>query len=391
MSCAAAASKLVDFTSEYSELILVAHSMGGLVASKFCAMSSANRAKVCKLITLGTPYNGAPQLLYVAETGDFNALLTDSKVKEIMPNFHCTYQLAPTTQYGTGATQENKSYITKGSVSLSGNAARSFYASRPWATTNGSAKTMYSQATSFHNSLFVSGKHIANNWDLVDTYKIIGYGFDTVTAVVYDSTGGFVKGHKTNNGDGTVPLWSASNNLAVGAATKVYAVNSNHLSLVTNNAAIALIKQFIRQSSSTSYTTALPDGVITDLSTNELGWLNATDNRRLVVTTDVEDELLITTSDGQRLVFNGNSIYDDEGVYWGSVWLLGNGSREYCLRFGNYEIETSANGGTITVAYMDDGFVDANKTYTVGVEQGSVYRFICSNESSFRVVVGEEK
>ena len=94
-----AASLAIAINNTYDNVILVAHSMGGLVASKYCANSSANRGKVDKLITIGTPYTGSPQLVYVAETGDFNPLLSNSKIKELVVNFPAVYQLIPTVRY----------------------------------------------------------------------------------------------------------------------------------------------------------------------------------------------------------------------------------------------------------------------------------------------------
>ena len=63
------ATLLASELSGYTEVIFVAHSMGGLVASKFLANSSANRAKTTALITVGTPFVGSAKAIYAMETG----------------------------------------------------------------------------------------------------------------------------------------------------------------------------------------------------------------------------------------------------------------------------------------------------------------------------------
>ena len=65
-----AATQLANELSNYNEVVLVAHSMGGLVASKFLANSSSNRSKTTALITLGTPFVGAAKCIDVMETGN---------------------------------------------------------------------------------------------------------------------------------------------------------------------------------------------------------------------------------------------------------------------------------------------------------------------------------
>ena len=60
-----------------SKVDIVAHSMGGLVASRFMTNEN-NRERVGKLITCGTPYEGAPELL--------NVVLSDEAVAAMKPD-----------------------------------------------------------------------------------------------------------------------------------------------------------------------------------------------------------------------------------------------------------------------------------------------------------------
>jgi|GEM_PF-4569138 len=61
---------------------LVCHSMGGLVASQYIARNPANGSKIRRIVTLGTPYEGAPMLLHVAAMGDLHQ--TDSGFANVL-------------------------------------------------------------------------------------------------------------------------------------------------------------------------------------------------------------------------------------------------------------------------------------------------------------------
>lgn len=52
----------------YSNFYIIAHSMGGLVATEF--IRQGNGHLIDKLITLSTPFLGAPQAAYMFETGN---------------------------------------------------------------------------------------------------------------------------------------------------------------------------------------------------------------------------------------------------------------------------------------------------------------------------------
>ena len=98
------ATKLATELSEYDEVVLVAHSMGGLVAGKFLANSATNRSKTTALITLGTPFVGAAKCIDVMETGEmitFNPLgvnitLFKNTIRDMSKNCYAAYQLLPT-------------------------------------------------------------------------------------------------------------------------------------------------------------------------------------------------------------------------------------------------------------------------------------------------------
>ena len=73
---------LID-KNNYEEVILVCHSMGGIVGALYMAKCKLDNkdSRVDKFITLGTPYLGSPKALYTLETGNFLDDLTDLSQK----------------------------------------------------------------------------------------------------------------------------------------------------------------------------------------------------------------------------------------------------------------------------------------------------------------------
>jgi pimeloyl-ACP methyl ester carboxylesterase len=79
---------------------IVAHSMGGLVARRYVTDNAGDK-KVDKLLTIGSPWLGAPKFLYVLETGDFLYNVRSSQIKQILPSFPGAHQLLPSQAYET--------------------------------------------------------------------------------------------------------------------------------------------------------------------------------------------------------------------------------------------------------------------------------------------------
>ena len=351
-----AANLAVAINNTYDSVILVAHSMGGLIASKYCANSSVNRGKVDKLITLGTPYTGSPQLVYVAETGDFNPFLNDNKIKSLVNNFPAVYQLIPTTRYA----DSYSSYIKVGSTNYSGDSARNYIASRPWAVANGATKPMFNSATTFHSGLLISGTHVANG-GLVDTYKIVGSGVDTASKILYDANGNYTGVELNNSGDGTVPRYSASNTQSISSANQVYSfANVNHMNLASSASVINQVKSIIDGSASkASIETEAP-------LVNEKGWLVGEDNRRIYITMKYSENLIVTDQDGSALVADGNYLYDKNGNNVGSMWMVGNDDIMFCMKNGNYTVSsTNATKAfdDVKVVYQNNGYDEYIETY----------------------------
>ncbi len=92
------------------KVYLVAHSMGGLLARAYVA-DAARAEKVAGVVTVGTPYLGAPvmaQRMVTGKTGTpIDRLLDSTQIKEIIHRSPGIQQLLPTTAYVGGL---SKSY-----------------------------------------------------------------------------------------------------------------------------------------------------------------------------------------------------------------------------------------------------------------------------------------
>lgn len=94
---------LKSMVNGYSgKIIIVAHSMGGIVASDYLRIATESQRTRTTLITLGTPFTGAPKAVQVMENGKmFPGIvgdLTSSYIQNLIRNIPAAYELLPTTR-----------------------------------------------------------------------------------------------------------------------------------------------------------------------------------------------------------------------------------------------------------------------------------------------------
>ena len=230
-----AANKLNDFieNNNYNDVILVCHSMGGIVASKYIA--NRNENKVEKLITLGTPYLGAPKALYAFETGNFldgkfAQFVTSKIIKDMIPNMPGVYELLPSKLYFS---QNNDYYITVNSSIQNYDYGKNFFSSRSWCN-----KNLIDKSQIFQDSLGNISSNILNK---VDSYIIVGYNVPTITLVKYENSKLDID--INSRGDGTVPIISSA---IYGLKRAPYYVKDvDHSTLVKNPEVLSLINMII--------------------------------------------------------------------------------------------------------------------------------------------------
>lgn len=391
LSNTAAATKLATELSGYSEVILVAHSMGGLVAGKYLANSSTNRSKTTALISLGTPYVGAAKAIDVMETGEmitFSLLGIDinlfkNTIKNMSKNCYAAYQLLPTSKY----------YSITGTYPLSVNGTNYSTVTTQLQKTawgkksDGTVKPMFSTATSFHSSLFSSGVHITDYSD-VTAYTLAATGEDTISKVNLDSNYEVSSLTYSNAGDGTVLQKSAG----YGVPNYLYS-GTDHTGMVSDSTVISRIKKIITSetgvtaASAASSATLSVDNVTTrsidddivyntasieidpnHITINDRGWIESLDKERINIYADCESTLLVN---GVIATEENDRVFDQNGVRIGSVWELGStGRKMYVLYNGEYELSGT---GKVKIEYMDDGYFDSAVEYNSGSNIMSIH------------------
>ena len=183
-----------------SSVSIIAHSMGGLVASKYISRN-LNYQKVDKLIMVASPLLGTPKAFDVFANGDsltggsflphalsvlaglgVTGLDLAEKTKQLAPNLQSGYELMPSPQYYS---LNNINTIYYYNPQPGTNIVNTYYdghqatknfllSSQYQSITNTTNSTMMNNAISFQNSLFLSnGEHVSS---LCDTYYLVGTG-----------------------------------------------------------------------------------------------------------------------------------------------------------------------------------------------------------------------
>lgn len=344
MSCAKAVTDLQTYIDKYSKVILIAHSMGGLVASK-CLVSANNRKKVEKFISIGTPYLGSHKGIYVMETGRFVELAIDNNttyaplspvLKEVACNFPSVYELLPTKRMSVGT----NGYIYDGTNYLrSFTDYWNFLKNRFWgiySATVSSPKSMFKTATDFHDSLIVGGVHISNRSDLVKTYKICGIGEDTIYNISYKKNGTIDHVWVDDFGDKTVTIDSALNIDNTGSYSRpMWSFNATHTGLLKNDDVINKVIEII-------------DGNISSddwgqLTTKSINSIIGQKREYIYIMAYNVSELSVFTENKEQLVCEDDLLYrqDKDGNLEkvGSVWSLGDNSYQLVMKDGKYKVD----------------------------------------------------
>lgn len=249
------AQKLKEFIDglETDRVNIVAHSMGGLVAARY--IGNGNENKVDKLITLGTPYLGAPKTLYTFERGGVGSFITNlivnNAIAEIAKDMKSVYQLLPSSNYFS----YNKTYYLEliyndGWFKNTKEALTTHIQTeveitkRNWFNLN-----LYNNSKLFHNQL-----SILDILDSVDSYLFVGDQIGTIGKVTYEykKEGDEYAFNKLRNvdedsvsGDGTVPVISANIGGRVNK-DRIYYIRKDHTDLMKDKNVITQILNILK-------------------------------------------------------------------------------------------------------------------------------------------------
>lgn len=187
--------------SDLDEIVLLAHSMGGLIA-RYCLESDrfneqAWLPKVSQLITLGTPHNGAPAALKQVSGLGANLGLRAAHVKRLAADerYPSAYQLVPPNGTSMVLRQATRHKLPK----LIGPFDDAIV-----------ARFSLNQGNIEASSRFWSALNTSAQPDSVDYFSFVGSAHKTLYRLDWNGRD-FVQRESNDSGDGTVPTASCLN------------------------------------------------------------------------------------------------------------------------------------------------------------------------------------
>lgn len=369
-SCTNAANALANLVNGYSgKIILVAHSMGGLVASQYLNNATSSQRSRTTLITLGTPFTGSPKAVNVFETGSMFGLLENMAIggyiKENAKNYPSAYQLLPTNRH--------PKYLMKDEVLQVNSSALSFLKTRDWGlTSSGAVKSQFSTASSFISGLGSGTSHKA--YLAANTYHIVATGEDTVAKINFVLDAGEYRAdylEMSNAGDGTVLAESARNSLAANnSIVFTYSNCGDHTGMLNNSTILNKVVSLINGARSTSSLTEVQN-VSPDAETlNSRGWIvgDNYDNRRIIINLNHTDPGKLSLSSGESVYVDGEKLFFDDvnGSPSNVGYLLKTGiGYQYVLKNNAYLLDCSdiSSEASLVIRYLNDGYYEKITQY----------------------------
>lgn len=377
LSCGSAATGLKTLVSSYTgQIVIVAHSMGGLVSSEYLRNATTSQRSRTTLITLGTPFTGAAKAFQILETGDmdlgfFGDLVMTDQIKKYANDFPAVYQLLPSSRspYFFRVGGQNGSYKTYED-------AINIIKTLSWAKkANGTVKPMLASAQSFMKGIDNNNSHYA--YTAHKTYHIAANGKNTVNAVYYNqnSNGTYTYAGVIydNSGDGTVPLLSAINRLPTSSfRVSTYSNIGDHTSMTSNTTVLneveALIKNVYFENDimgASSCFSEKNEQISTPIEQNARGWITnqGLDGRRINININYVQNHQLCLTDGRELVIEGDIVFcrsqDGTKTELGNMWTTGIGV-QYALFDGQYAIDVTGvdSDSSVVVSYMENGYFD---------------------------------
>jgi len=254
--------------NDLTDVVLVAHSMGGLVCASLLA-DSRNCQNISKVIFLGAPFLGAAKAYNVLENGmffdgiigDVTAPIANPAISLLAKNWKSVYEMLPPQQLfdimrgpscrsdrldrGYLYTRRSKSNpLTSNYVLRDYDESLAIIRSRNW-TPN--VDTFVSDAQKFHNSLYTRDGEIRFMRNRVPVYNVVGINVDTHAGyfLTYGRKNKVSCKEDQDDGDGTVSLLSSTLFGNIPDRNTYYVKGINHMGLMQHAKCLQLINNII--------------------------------------------------------------------------------------------------------------------------------------------------
>lgn len=216
------------------EVIIVAHSMGGLLAKAYIEWSKeySFQHNITKVITLGTPWKGSPRAFQTLKYGyKPKAYIPSLTVtKQLAQTFPSVFQLLPSEQF----CRELLYVSEEGSKLKWAEAINKIYENE---------QVHIQEGESINKNFY---DYISPSWPAtIKHLNIVGINHGTLGLITLNKLSKFI--HKDINpldGDGTVPLFSALPN-ASWSNSEVFYAKASHQGIVLHKEALKLVKSII--------------------------------------------------------------------------------------------------------------------------------------------------
>ena len=258
------AQRLNAFINEngYDKVVLIAHSMGGLVASGYMSLGETQRNKVKDSFMLASPLLGTPEAINVWANLDLSSLtgmdytaivnvvnillgvmtLTIDPLRQLISNYQSIYELFPTDRYISTGLTPYLSHSISNVMPVIGGYTESLcedYLTSKTVLTNFMPffnSTLMTAAETFHSGCYINGHHISEYKGCkfyyvsgnVVTTRLKCYEIRSIDAYEY----GIVLQNTDYVGDNLVPFWSATLGTT---GINVFQFTGNHMTPVESN------------------------------------------------------------------------------------------------------------------------------------------------------------
>lgn len=219
----------------YTNVILLAHDMGGNVAARYLRKSD-NRAKVDLFMPFGSPFLGTLDMLdwlFAANEsaarenpyGQYAELIAALELREDLSDLPATALLLPYAAMSyLSAYHADEAPILLNDSKVTFNELYDYLCSQPFAKTDSLAlKTVYENLVEYQHRDFIQIrgklKHVT---EFIDTVFVVGTGLRTRYSASINTASGAITGFVTDlNGDGSVWAYSATAGRSLNAANVI--------------------------------------------------------------------------------------------------------------------------------------------------------------------------
>ena len=231
-------------TKNYKEIVLVSHSMGGVVASNFLGKSQANRDLVSLNIACGVPYFGTHTALVALDSPveyllnilgpqlEFALNAFKDILEGAVQNMGGIFDLMPNEYFLGDPALNGASFIEVDGVNLSFEEYLDFIQTRKFAlkVDNLTIKPMYNTFIETQSDYYVGGIHSTK---LVNTHYFVGVGFNTLRTVKYNNGKIDLSNSIYTDGDAVVTPYEATVGLPLDSPN-VTVIQDAHVEIITN-------------------------------------------------------------------------------------------------------------------------------------------------------------